>query len=101
MLKARGSTPDGKAIAIEVERLTPGDVIWESALVVFGSIVDDNHWEARRVGHPDGRWFADDGMREAAHGALVGVSGRSITIEAPFKHSQGETRAAAIRVTCP
>lgn len=101
LLRGSGSAPDGRRMTVELERLAPGQVTWESASVYFGSITEGNGWEARRGGVPDGRWYADDALSVPAPGPLINARGNELLVEAEFTpRAGGVAQSGVLRVSC-
>lgn len=102
LLRGNGTPPDDRRLTVEVERLSRGDMVHERATAYFGSIVDGDHWTARRSKWPDGRWFVDPAGEEPAEGPLIRVSGNELAVEATFEHETGGTsRPGTLRAVCP
>lgn len=101
LLRGTGTVPDGRRLSVEVERLA-GETVNERATVYFGGLVDGDHWTARAIQWPDGRWFADEIRNEATEGPLIRVSGNELTAEGPYRHERDDTTMPGIiHATCP
>lgn len=97
--------PDGRTMGIEVERLTPemGSPvgIYERATVRFGSMMDEDGWEATASSRDGTSWSAGD-MMEGLEGPIIQVSGNELTVAATYQHeSRDEQVEGTLRVTCP
>lgn len=102
LLRGTGTAPDGRRISVEVERLAGGETVDERATVYFGGLVDGDHWTARTIQRPDGRWFADEIGSETTAGPLIRVSGNELTAEGAYRHERDETTMPGIiHATCP
>lgn len=102
LIRGTGTTPDGRRVIVEVERLTRDESVHERASAFFGGIMDGDHWAARRNRWPDGRWFQDEVGEEAAEGPLIAISGNELTARGRYRHkTQGTDKSGVIRATCP
>ena len=102
LLRGTGTASDGRRMTVEVERLARGETVNERATVVFGGIVDGDHWTARRIGWPDGRWFADEGGSEPTDGPLIEIAENGLSVEGIYRHEADDSRESGIvRALCP
>ena len=97
--------PDGRAMSIEVERLTPelGGPGWinERAEVRFGDRMEKDGWEATAMSTDGSAWSSGDRMKRL-EGPIIQVSGNDLVVAATFKHaSRDEQLEGTLRVTCP
>jgi hypothetical protein len=97
--------PDGRRLGITVERLTPemGGPGWlyERATVQFGSMMDEDGWEATASSQDGSAWIAED-SRTALDGPIIQVSGNDLIVAATYKHASRDERVEGMmRVTCP
>lgn len=102
VLRGAGTAPDGRRLSVVVSRTATrsGDVVWENATLYFGSIVDGDHWTARRGGQADGRWVPGN-PGDPADGPLIQVSGSDLLVEGTMHHETEETsRLGVLRATC-
>ena len=102
LLRGTGTSPDGRRLTAEVERLTPGEITHERATVYFGGLMDGDHWTAQASGWPDGRWFAGEDGSVPVEGPLIRVSGNALTAEGAYRHEGDDsTETGRIHATCP
>jgi hypothetical protein len=102
LLRGTGSAPDGRRISVEVERLAGGETVNERATVFFGGIVDGDHWTARSIGWPDGRWFADEAGGEPVGGPLIEVSEGELRAEGTYRNERDDSeKVGSIHAVCP
>lgn len=102
VLRGAGTAPDGRSLSVVVQRTatSSGNVVWESATLYFGSIVDGDHWTARRGGRKDGLWMPGR-PGEAADGPLIEVSGNELLVQATLSHETDDSsRPGVLRATC-
>jgi len=102
LLRGTGTLPDGRRLSVEVERLASGETVNERATVYFGGLIDGDHWTARAIQWPDGRWFADEVGSEATEGSLIRVSGNEVAAEGAYQHERDDsTKRGRVHATCP
>lgn len=102
LLRGTGTASDGRRMTVEVERLARGETVNERATVVFGGIVDGDHWTARGIGWPDGRWFADEAGSEPTDGPLIEISESELTAEGTYRHERDSSDGTGkIHAVCP
>ena len=102
LVRGSGTAPDGRRMAVEVERLVDEPNVSERATVYFGRLLDGDHWSVSRFGRPGGRWFTEEVGNEAADGPLHQLTGSELVVTAPFRHSlQDTTRQGTLRARCP
>jgi hypothetical protein len=102
LLRGTGTLPDGRRLSVEVERLASGETVNERATVYFGGLIDGDHWTARAIQWPDGRWFADEVGSEATEGSLIRVSGNEVAAEGAYQHERDDsTKMGRIHAACP
>ena len=100
LLRGNGTTPDGRRLAIEVERVE-GESVVERASVMIGTARDGERWSARRAQGPDGAWFGDEAGQTRAGGPLLQISGSGLVVEAAFGNRAGTSTAnAVLRASC-
>lgn len=101
LLQGSGTAADGRRFTVRAERIKPGDIVFESATLQFGSFADGDMWIARRGGYPDGRWFTGEALGEAVNGPLLQVSADTLMVEGLFRHeTSGAAEDGVLRVTC-
>lgn len=98
-------SPDGRRMSIEVERLTPDmggpGWIYERATVQFGTLMDEDAWEATASSRDGSAWTTGD-FGVALDGPIIQVSGNELVVDATYKHvSRDEEVEGTLRVTCP
>jgi hypothetical protein len=82
VLRGNGTTPDGRRITVEVERLYSDTVVSERATLIFGSIVDGDHW--------------------TADGPLLRISDNELTAEGTYRNDRDDsTTIGTLRAVCP
>ena len=102
LIRGSGTAPDGRRMAVEVERLVDEPNVSERATVYFGRAVDGDRWSVSRFNRQDGRWFTEEVGNETADGPLHQISGGELVVTAPFRHPrQNMTRQATLRARCP
>jgi len=102
LLRGTGTLPDGRRLSVEVERLASGETVNERATVYFGGLIDGDHWTARAIQWPDGRWFADEIGSEVTEGPLIRVSGNEVAAEGAYQHERDDsTKRGRVHATCP
>ena len=100
LLRGGGTTPDGRRLAIEVERVE-GEAVVERASVMIGTARDGERWSARRAQGPDGAWFGDEAGQTRASGPLLQISGSGLVVEAAFGNQAGTSTAnGVLRASC-
>ena len=102
LVRGSGTTPDGRRMAVEVERQTDGNGVSERASVFFGNLNQRDSWSARRRGNGKGAWFRDEAGIEPADGPLLKVAGTQLIASGQFQHgSKDSAQPGTLRAACP